>query len=75
MATAFCSYQDKINDNGSPDPSHGYAPVLLTIVSNDESLKNINLSDGGMKDIAPTMLGVMGLDKPEEMTGESLVDT
>ncbi len=59
--------------DGSPDPSHGLNPVRLTLVSGDEKLKNAKLRDGGMKDIAPTILGVMGIRKPVEMTGRSLI--
>jgi 2,3-bisphosphoglycerate-independent phosphoglycerate mutase len=61
-----------IYDNGEPDPSHGYSPVLLTMISNDPEIKKVKLSDGGHKDIAPTILKVMGLKIPEEMTGKSL---
>lgn len=58
-------------DNGEKDPSHGYNPVLLTLISND--LRYVKLKEGlGHKDIAPTILKLMGLNQPEEMTGESL---
>ena len=60
-------------DDGSPDPSHGFNPVRLTLVSPDSRLKGAKLSDGGMKDIAPTILDVMGIEKPKQMTGESLI--
>ncbi len=35
--------------------------------------KNINLRPGRLADITPTMLEIMGLEKPKEMTGESLI--
>ncbi len=60
-------------DDGSPDPSHGMNPVRLTLISDDPKLKKASLSDGGMKDIAPTILDIMGIRKPEEMTGKSLI--
>ncbi|MFH1848969.1 MAG: 2,3-bisphosphoglycerate-independent phosphoglycerate mutase [archaeon] len=56
-------------DDGSKDPSHGFNPVLLTLISE----KKHKLRNGGMKDIAPTILDVMGLKKPKEMDGESLI--
>lgn len=59
-------------ENGEADPSHGLNPVLLTFISDDEDLKSVKLKDGGMKDIAPTVLKLMGVEKPKEMTGESL---
>ncbi len=60
-------------DDGSPDPSHGLNPVRLTLISNDEKLKSSKLKNGGMKDIAPTVLDIMDIEKPKEMTGESLI--
>jgi 2,3-bisphosphoglycerate-independent phosphoglycerate mutase len=35
---------------------------------------NKKLKEGRLADIAPTMLDIMGLEKPEEMTGESLLE-
>lgn len=58
-------------DNGEPDPSHGHNPVLLSLLT--KGGERHTLADGGMKDIAPTILGLMGIPVPEEMTGESLV--
>ncbi len=62
-----------LDDKGMVDPSHGFNPVLLTLISNDEMLRKARLRNGGMKDIAPTILKIMGVKKPKEMTGESLV--
>lgn len=42
---------------------------LILIGANDKKLKN-----GRLADLAPTMLDLMGLDKPSEMTGESLIE-
>ena len=35
--------------------------------------KDVKLKPGKLADLAPTMLDIMGLEKPEEMTGESLI--
>jgi len=59
-------------DNGEPDPSHGFNPILLTLVSDDPAIKSVKLKDGGMKDIAPTVLKLLDLKQPKEMTGEAL---
>jgi len=58
-----------VYDDGSPDPSHGLNPVRLTLIGNPKTA----VADGGMKDIAPTVLDVMALEKPKEMTGTSLI--
>lgn len=59
-------------DNGQPDPSHGFNPVLLTLISNDDELRKAKLSDGGMMDIAPTIIKAMAIKQPTEMTGKPL---
>jgi 2,3-bisphosphoglycerate-independent phosphoglycerate mutase len=63
-----------IYEDGNPDPSHGFNPVLLNLISNDSTLKKAKLKEGGMKDIAPTILHLMGVEKPKEMTGYNLVE-
>ena len=57
---------------GEPHTAHTTNPVPLILVTSDENLK---LKSGGkLADLAPTMLDLMNLNKPEEMTGESLLD-
>jgi bisphosphoglycerate-independent phosphoglycerate mutase (AlkP superfamily) len=43
------------------------------LISNKSSLQKAKLNNGGHKDIAPTILDIMGLKKPKEMKGESLI--
>jgi len=53
--------------------SHTINPVPLILV--DDKLKNIVLKSWkGLQDIAPTTLKLMGIEKPNEMTGECIVD-
>jgi 2,3-bisphosphoglycerate-independent phosphoglycerate mutase len=52
--------------------SHTINPVDLILVSEEESLKSVRMKEGGLRDIAPTVLKLMGLKKPTEMTGEPL---
>ena len=55
---------------GTPFTAHTIDPVPFVYVSNDTK----ELRDGGvLADIAPTMLQVMGLEVPSEMTGKSLI--
>lgn len=60
--------------NGEPNPSHGTNPVPFFLISDEPCLKNARLrSGGGLSDVAPTVLELMGIEKPVEMTGESLI--
>ena len=57
---------------GEPHTAHTTNPVPLILVTPNKQLK---LKAGGkLADLAPTMLDLMNLKKPEEMTGESLLD-
>ncbi len=53
----------------SPHTAHSYNPVPAYLIS---SLHQ-DLHNGGLSDLAPTLLDLMGLPKPDEMTGKSLV--
>lgn len=55
-----------------PFTAHTINPVPLIII--DEELKGCKLRDDGkLADVIPTALAIMGLEKPEEMTGQSLI--
>ncbi len=61
---------DMLDEEGNVVTAHSLNPVPLVHISNEPH----QLKDGGkLADIAPTMLTLMGLDIPEEITGESLV--
>ncbi len=54
--------------------SHTINKVPLIIVSADKKIRNCKLKkNGGLKDIAPTVLKIMNIKKPKEMTGKSLL--
>jgi 2,3-bisphosphoglycerate-independent phosphoglycerate mutase len=60
------------DENGEPFTAHTTNPVWLVLV--DDSRKNVSLRKGGrLADIAPTMLKMLDLAQPLEMTGESLI--
>jgi 2,3-bisphosphoglycerate-independent phosphoglycerate mutase len=60
------------NPDGSPNTAHTTNLVHLLYVANDAS--NFRLKDGILADIAPTLLDLLGLKKPKEMTGNSLLE-
>ena len=56
---------------GEPQTAHTTNPVPLILVG----MENAKLKEGKLADLAPTMLDIMGLEKPEEMTGESIIES
>jgi 2,3-bisphosphoglycerate-independent phosphoglycerate mutase len=67
------SVEDKLYSDGRPKPSHSTNPVNFFVISDKSELQDIDLRDGGQKDVAPTILDLMGLEKPDEMSGDSLI--
>jgi 2,3-bisphosphoglycerate-independent phosphoglycerate mutase len=64
---------DEGKERGQPCPSHTRNPVPLILVSED--FKNATLRSGELGDIAPTMLAILDIEKPPEMTGGNLIET
>ena len=54
---------------GGPHTSHTTNPVPIILLGGND----VSLADGRLADIAPTLLELMGLPKPAEMTGTSLL--
>jgi len=62
-----------VDENGGPHTAHTTDRVPLVLV--DDARKGAKLRPGGiLADIAPTMLDILGLPKPPEMTGQSLIE-
>ena len=55
---------------GEPHTAHTTNPVPLVLIG----VEGVKLKTGKLADLAPTMLELMELPKPEEMTGESLIE-
>jgi 2,3-bisphosphoglycerate-independent phosphoglycerate mutase len=58
-----------VNDDGSPNTAHTTNPVPIFVL--DEQTKVVR--NGILADVAPTILDLMGLEQPAEMTGSSLL--
>ena len=73
LLTADHGNADKmLAEDGSPFTAHTTNPVPVVLIS--EELKDVTLrKDGILADLAPTLLEVMGLPIPKEMTGKSLI--
>ncbi len=59
-----------VNADGSANTAHSLNPVPIVVVS--ERVKSVK--SGILADVAPTVLSLMGLDKPADMSGENLVE-
>jgi 2,3-bisphosphoglycerate-independent phosphoglycerate mutase len=58
-------------ETGAPHTAHTTNPVPFILVNGDAGWK---LREGGrLADIAPTLIDIMGLEQPAEMTGKSLL--
>ncbi len=60
------------NPDGSPNTAHSMNPVPFIFVTN-ENTNDLTIRDGKLADIAPTILSLVDMDIPEEMTGEVLI--
>ncbi|EZH74698.1 phosphoglyceromutase [Aquimarina atlantica] len=58
-----------INPDGTPHTAHTTNPVPFILIDNDQ----IQINDGVLGDIAPTILDLMGIEKPKAMTQDSLL--
>ena len=59
-----------INEDGSPNTAHTTNLVPVVVVGGPEGAK---LRTGRLADLAPTVLDLMGLEPPSEMTGKTLL--
>ena len=59
-----------VNPDGTPNTAHSLNPVPIVVVS--DRVKAVH--DGILADVAPTVLELMGLPQPADMTGHSLVE-
>jgi 2,3-bisphosphoglycerate-independent phosphoglycerate mutase len=57
------------NEDGSPNTAHSLNPVPCLVIS--KRFKKV--SNGTLSDVAPTLLTMMGIQVPKEMTGKILV--
>lgn len=73
-ALVFADHGNIEDQTPSWRTSHTLNKVPCMLISADDALKHVSLKHGkGLQDIAPTALDILGLPKPAEMTGESLI--
>ena len=59
-----------IHPDGTPNTAHSLNPVPFIYVTDNNSA---TVKDGRLADVAPSILHIMGLEKPADMTGENLI--
>ena len=59
-----------INADGTPNTAHSLNPVPFIYVTDNNSA---TVKDGRLADVAPSILHIMGLEQPSDMTGENLI--
>ncbi len=59
-----------INEDGTPNTAHSLNPVPFIYVTDNNSA---TVKNGRLADVAPSILHIMGLEQPADMTGENLI--
>ena len=59
-----------LNEDGSPNTAHSLNPVPFVYVTSNAVA---SVSDGILADVAPSLLHIMGLKQPKDMTGKNLI--
>lgn len=59
-----------VNEDGSPNTAHSLNPVPFIYVTDNNSA---TVKNGRLADVAPSILHIMGLEQPADMTGENLI--
>ena len=65
--------EEMLFPDGSRNTQHSINPVPVILVAKDDA--SWRLRDGGLRDVAPTLLELLGLPVPERMTGASLLSS
>ncbi|MBP6540744.1 MAG: phosphoglycerate mutase (2,3-diphosphoglycerate-independent), partial [Saprospiraceae bacterium] len=62
-----------VNPDGSPNTAHTTNPVPIIFAGNDVNKSNFSVKDGKLGDLAPSILSLMGIDRPKEMAGDIII--
>jgi 2,3-bisphosphoglycerate-independent phosphoglycerate mutase len=59
--------------DGSPNTAHSLNPVPLILTTSNGAI-TLRQGDGILADVAPTVLALLGIEQPQQMTGHTLID-
>jgi 2,3-bisphosphoglycerate-independent phosphoglycerate mutase len=60
-----------LNEDGTPNTAHSLNPVPFIYVTDNNSA---TVKDGRLADVAPSILHILGMEQPADMTGENLIE-
>ncbi len=60
-----------LNPDGTPNTAHSLNPVPCVYVTDNDTAK---IGNGILADVAPTILHIMGISQPKEMSGHNLIE-
>jgi 2,3-bisphosphoglycerate-independent phosphoglycerate mutase len=73
LITADHGNAEQMEDKLTNQPLTSHTSNMVPVILVGKGTENLKLRHGALKDVAPTILDLMGLPKPPEMTGESLI--
>lgn len=73
LITADHGNAESMVDSETNQPMTAHTSNIVPVILVAPNLGTIQLRNGSLEDVAPTLLELMGLEKPEEMTGNSLI--
>jgi 2,3-bisphosphoglycerate-independent phosphoglycerate mutase len=73
LVTADHGNAEQMMDNRTGQPHTAHTTNLVPLILAGDSLGVARLTNGKLADIAPTVLDLLGLEQPVEMTGQSLI--
>lgn len=74
LVTADHGNAEMMLDQDTDGPYTAHTSNLVPFILIGNELQNVSLQTGSLRDIAPTMLNLLGIEKPEVMTGQSLLN-
>ena len=73
LITADHGNAEQMVNYDTNEPLTSHTSNLVPLIFVDDNMKGEVLHSGGLSDIAPTVLKIMGIEKPREMTGKALI--
>ncbi len=73
MITADHGNAEQMLDSETHQQFTAHTRNMVPVILVGKDVQKLRLRDGTLQDVAPTLLVLLGIDKPAEMTGDSLI--